>query len=145
MIKETCSRPHSTNTINKQALEQSHQPTTTINHSSLFWENITSTQSAPNPHVKDVERDKQKSTGNILFGCSFWGPHLPVCPWDESKTPQDSRQVTEQVCSQWDCCLRSGKRMKCILATAGAHQRVIKQVSKQFLSSAFTTAPNTTY
>lgn len=43
---------------NTQALEESHQPTTTtINHSSLFWENTTSTQSAPNPRVIDVERD----------------------------------------------------------------------------------------
>lgn len=47
-----------------------------------------------------------------------------MCPWDECKTPQDSNQVTGQVWSQWDCCLRLGKRMKCFLATAGGQQRV---------------------
>lgn len=43
----------------------------------------------------------------------------------ESKTPQDSRQVTGQVWSQWDCFLRQRKRIKCFLATAGEHQQVI--------------------
>ncbi len=85
---------------------------------------------------------KQKSTANILFCCFIYRAHLPVCPWDESKTLQDSRQVTEQVWSQWDCCLRLGKRMKCFLATAGGHQRV---KNRRYLSPAFTTAPNTTY
>lgn len=51
------------------------------------------------------------------------GPHLPVCPWDESETPRDSRQVTGQVWSQWEYSFRPRKRMKCFLATAGGQQQ----------------------
>lgn len=40
-----------------QALEQSHKPTTTINHSFLFWDDTNQTQNAPNPQVVDVEWD----------------------------------------------------------------------------------------
>lgn len=52
---------------NTQALEQSHQPPTTINHSSFFWENITSTQNAPNPHVMDVEQENKSQQQTSCF------------------------------------------------------------------------------
>lgn len=91
----------------QQAWEQSYKPTITINHSSVIWENTTSIQNAPNPTVIDVEWDsivKQHSKANILTCCFINAPHLPVCPWDDCKTPQDFRQVTESAKSLWDSC-----------------------------------------
>lgn len=68
---------------NIQALEQSHKPTTTINHSSLVWENTTSTQNAPSPRVIDAERDnicEQQSKANVLLCCFICGPHRTSVP-----------------------------------------------------------------
>lgn len=87
-------------------------------------------------------RMRQQSTANIVLQCFICGPHLPVRPWDEYKTPQDFRQGTGQVWSQRICCLGPRKRMKCFLATVGGHQRA---ENRQYFSPAFTTAPSTTY
>lgn len=87
MIRETTTTFHKHNT---QALEQS-QPAATINHSSFFWWKTTSTQTAPNP-----SRCKMRQQQTCCFAVFFlW---TTSCPWDEFKTPQDSRQVTGQVC-----------------------------------------------
>lgn len=51
-------------------------------------------------------------------------------------------QVARQVWSQWHSCLRPKRRMKCFRATAGGNQR---EKNRRYLSSAFTTAPNTTH
>lgn len=126
----------------QQALEQSHKPTTTINHSSRIWENTTSTQNAPNPCVIDVERGsifKQQSKANILFCCFIRAPHLPVCPWDECKTPQDFRQVTEPVKSQWDSCPQAREKDEML---SGYSRWTQAGENRLYLSSAFATALN---
>ena len=108
---------------NTQALEQSHQPTTTINHSSPWWEpQLWMLQ------IHQCDRCRTRFANNSQQQTSCFAVlsvvHIYQYALERSRTPQDSRQVTEQVWSQWDCCLRPVKRMKCFLATAGGHQRV---------------------
>lgn len=54
--------------------------------------------------------------------------------------PRTSRQVTGQVWSQWGCYLGPRKRMKCFFGYSRW-----TPAGEKHLSSAFTTAPNTTY